>query len=120
VTAVEFGSGETIILEFGQGLWFGDRLNHSLINPNHCRAYGISVCDDPTDPNRDVGTKLTDNYFLSFEMRGTTCYFKSRLPDVEQPEPCRTFQVSDANHWDRTDEIFISAVGRGQNNPVCV
>ena len=33
-TAVELESGETIILEFGQGLWFGDRLHHSLINPN--------------------------------------------------------------------------------------
>ena len=40
-TAVDLDSGETIILEFGQGLWFGDRLNHSLINPNQCRAYGI-------------------------------------------------------------------------------
>jgi len=54
-TAVDMDSGETIILKFGQGLWFGDRLNHSLINPNQCRSYGISVCDDPTDQNRDIG-----------------------------------------------------------------
>jgi len=118
-TAVDLDSGETIILEFGQGLWFGDRLNHSLINPNQCRAYGIQVCDDPTDPNRDIGVELPRNYFLPFTMRGTTCYFKSRSPDVEELESCRTFQVSDANHWDPTDEIFISTVERG-HNPVCV
>jgi len=112
-TAVELDSSETIILEFGQGLWFGDRLNHSLINPNQCRSYGISLCDDPTDPNRDIGMELPDNYFLPFKMRETTCYFKTRSPDVEEFESCRTFQVSDANHWDPTDEISISAIGRG-------
>ena len=41
-TAVDLDSGKTIILEFGQGLWFGDCLSHSLINPNQCRPYGIS------------------------------------------------------------------------------
>ena len=117
--AVELDSGETIILGFGQDLWFGDRQNHSLINPNQCRSYGISLCDDPTDPNRDVGMELPDNYFLPFKLRRTTCYFQSRSPDVEERESCRTFRVSDANHWDSTDEIFISAVRRGQN-PVCL
>jgi len=98
--------GETIILQFGQGLWFGDRLNHSLINPNQCRSCGISVCDDPTDPNRDIGMELPDNYFLPFKMRGTTCYFQSRSPDVEELESCRTFQASDANHRNTTDGIL--------------
>jgi hypothetical protein len=26
--------GETVILYFNQVLWYGDELNHSLINPN--------------------------------------------------------------------------------------
>ena len=51
-------------------------------------------------------------------MRGTTCYFESRSPDIEELESCRTFQVSDANNWNTTDEMFISAVGRGHNS-VC-
>ena len=39
-TAVDLDTGETIILEFGQGLWFEDRMSHSLINPNQCRSFG--------------------------------------------------------------------------------
>ena len=97
-TAVEMDSRETIILEFGQGLCFGDHLNHSLINPNQCRSYGISVCDDPTDQNRDIGMELPENYFLPFRMRGTTCYFESRSPNIEELELCPTFQVYDANN----------------------
>jgi len=119
-TEVELDTGETI-LQIGQGLWFGDRLNHSLINPNKCRSYGFSVCDDPTDPNRDIRIELQANYFLSCRMRGTTYYFQSRSPDVEELESCRTFQVSDEIHWNPTDEIFISTVERGHDSvPVCV
>ena len=41
-------SGETYILVPGIGLWFGTKMPHrSLINPNQCRSYGISFCDDP-------------------------------------------------------------------------
>ena len=54
-TAVTLESGETIILVFGQGLWFGDKMHKSLINPNQCRAFGVGVCDDPTDPYRKLG-----------------------------------------------------------------
>ena len=61
-TAVDLDSGETIILEFGQGLWFGERMEHSLINPNQCRSFGIRVCDDPTDGNRKLGMELSDDY----------------------------------------------------------
>jgi len=43
----------------------------------------------------------------------------SRSPDVEELESCRTFQVSDANYWDPTDEISISTIGRG-DDPVCM
>ncbi len=74
-TAVDLESGETVILEFGQGLWFGKRMEHSLINPNQCRAFGIRVCDDPTDEHRPLGMELSDDYVVPFQMRGTTCNF---------------------------------------------
>jgi hypothetical protein len=47
-------TGDVIILEFPQGLWFGEKMDHSLINPNQCRAFGISLCDDPYDKHRPL------------------------------------------------------------------
>ena len=35
----------TYILEFNEGLWFGNRMDHSLINPNQVRMMGILLCD---------------------------------------------------------------------------
>ena len=118
MTAVEIDSGEKIILEFGQGLWFGERMEHSLVNPNQCRAFGIRVCDDPTDEHRKIDMELSDDYVVPFQMKSTTCYFQSRSPSLWEIETCRTFQVSDPDTWDPTTEIFrVSAVGRG---PMCV
>jgi len=45
----------------------------------------------------------------------------SRSPDVEELESCRTFQVSDANHWDPTDEIGLrSGVECGRRSVIRV
>ena len=56
-------NGRTYILEFNEGLWFGNRMDHSLINPNHLRMTGISLCDDPFDPNRALGIDIESHPF---------------------------------------------------------
>ena len=40
-------TGETIILEGHQHLYFGDKLDHSLWNPNQLRHFGAKVYDCP-------------------------------------------------------------------------
>ena len=87
-TAFDTDEGETLILMIGQGLWFGNRMSHSLINPNQLRHYGIQVCDDPTDPSRQLGISLDDGYFIPMVMNGSTCIFQSRCPTNEELETC--------------------------------
>ena len=55
VTALTLDSGELVILEFGQGLWVGNRMEKSLIKPNQCRKFGIQICDEPNDPHMKLG-----------------------------------------------------------------
>jgi hypothetical protein len=41
-TAIQHpNSGETLILVFNEVLWYGDRMDHSLINPNQLRHFGV-------------------------------------------------------------------------------
>ena len=54
-TAWTIHSGQVYILVFVQGLFFVDRMDRSLINPNQCRSYDILLCDDATDPHRPLG-----------------------------------------------------------------
>ena len=55
VTDLTLDSGEVVILEFGKGLWFGNKMEKSLINPNQCQKFRIKICNDPTDPHRNMG-----------------------------------------------------------------
>ena len=54
VTALTLDSGGVVILYFGQGLWFGNRMEKLPINPNQRQKFGIQICDDPTNPRRKL------------------------------------------------------------------
>ena len=68
VTDLTLGSGEVVILEFGQVLWFGNRIEKSLINPNQFQKFGIKICDDPTNPHRNPGIEASEDLFILMKM----------------------------------------------------
>ena len=76
-------SGETIILEFHQGLWFGTRMENSLINPNQCRAFGIELCDDPFDSHRSLGIRAED-VEIPFKYSKNVVYWDTRAPSIDE------------------------------------
>ena len=117
-TAITLEStGQTLILEFGQGLWFGSRMKHSLINPNQCRSFGIPICDDPTDPYRKIGIgREGDSTFIPLETRGTILYFESFVPSDEDIQNCLRVQMSDPEYWDPSNPTFIKEVTINQVN----
>ena len=93
-------TGETIILEFNQGLWFGNQIPASLINPNQCRHNGISLCDDPFDPYRELGiydpfTKIS----IPLEVTGTTVGLTTRLPTRDEMVYCQRIIMTSENQW---------------------
>ena len=72
-------TGQSFILIFNEVLYFGRDLDHSLINPNQMRHYGIQVFDNPyeRDETRSMGIMLSDTYRLPFHSHGSTIYFNS-------------------------------------------
>ena len=41
--------GTAYLLVFQESLWMGDKLDHTLVNPNQLRAYSVSIQDSPFD-----------------------------------------------------------------------
>ena len=105
-TSYTASTGETIILIFGQGLWFGNRMQKSLINPNQCRSYNIQVCDDPTDPYRDLGFTIDNDTTIPLVMEGSTAMLYTRCPTREEIDTCRKFYLSDPEKWDPMNVTF--------------
>ena len=97
-------SGVTHILIVHEALWFGTALPNSLLNPNQCRAFGISLCDDPTDPFRSLGMRL-DNLFIPFTMSGSTASFTTRAPTKHEIDLCNHIAITE-DLWDPTQVHF--------------
>ena len=53
------------ILIINQALYFGASLDHSLINPNQIKHFGIRVSNNPFDSGRDFGIDHDDQLYLS-------------------------------------------------------
>jgi hypothetical protein len=99
--------GETIILVFHEALCFGDPSNameNSLINPNQCCLFGVSICDDPFDKHRLLGiydpvSKTT----LPFQMFGSTAGDTTCSPKLWEYESCRRIIMCNNAPWDPND-----------------
>ena len=106
-TKVDLENVPTVVLIFGRGLWFEDRMYKSLINPNKCIHYGIPVCDDPTNNYHDLGLSIYDNLFVLMGMDGTTCGFDSRCTTLEEMASCKRITVSHKTGWN-TSTIHLN------------
>ena len=77
-------TGEELILIINQMIWFGNQMPMLLLQTNQCRAYGIDLSDDPTDPNRTLGIRVSEDFFLPFQAKGPTMLFTSRCRTGEE------------------------------------
>jgi hypothetical protein len=78
-------SGVTTILVFHQGLWFGDSIPNSLINPNQCRHLGFEICDDPFDPHQSLGIRDSVGWqTLPLEYQESIIFAETRAPTREE------------------------------------
>jgi hypothetical protein len=107
-------TGETIILEFHQGLWFGNTMEHSLVNPNQCRMNGIDLCDDPFDKHRKL---MIVDHLSGHEIPLTfrSCVVKAitRAPTYDEIEEAknsgRIIEMTSEAPWDPS-KVSIHAV----------
>jgi hypothetical protein len=107
-------SGTSYILIFNEALYFGKGMDHSLINPNQVRNYGVQVHDNPyeTDLDRSMGFVL-DDVLIPFRSVGSTVYFLSRFPTDEELEMYPHVILSSDHGWDPHNLIMPG----GDNEP---
>ena len=122
-------SGRVYILIVNEALYFGSSMDHSLINPNQIRAYGIKVWDNPYDTEREFGIEL-DDFVIPFDTEGSTIHFESHLPSDAELNSCPRIILTSDEEWDpqginmsqkprkwlEENEAFICQVSRDRNN----
>ena len=91
------------ILIIHEALYFGEKLDHSLINPNQIRMNGIPVCDDPFDPSRTLGIEYKSDeqdIRIPFTCEGATVLFRSRFPTDEEMWDCPKIVLTSESTWE--------------------
>jgi hypothetical protein len=71
-TAITTENGETVVLVINKPLYFGNSMDHSLINPNRIQAFGIEVSDNPYDEVHRFGVSHED-WFSPSKQRAQQC-----------------------------------------------
>ena len=90
--------GVPILLVFNEALWMGDRLHHTLINPNQLRSYMVDVQDNPF-AKEDL-TIITDDYIIPLDTQGTTILFDMRSPTEVELQQLPRVVLTSAIDWD--------------------
>jgi hypothetical protein len=94
--------GGTILLVINEALYFGDRMDHSLLCPNQLRGFGLIVNDVPKsyDPNSTHSIILPGQLKLPLQMRGVISYLETRKPTEEELKSCLQYEITSAASWD--------------------
>ena len=98
--------GHTYIILFYQTLYFGDRLQHSLLCPNQIRDAG-NVCEDTPrqfDRRSSHGITLYDSeneeeLFIKLKLDGVISLFDTRKPTKKELQECKYFVATSDKEW---------------------
>ena len=106
-------SGDTFILVFNEALYYGTQLNHSLINPNQVRAYGIPLWDNPNDPARDLTIEVDNSLRIPLQPVGTKLQFRTRVSTTQELRDCEHIQMTSLRPWNPTNIVMVQGMTQG-------
>ena len=81
-------TGQTYILVFHEALYYGNKLDHSLINPNQLGNYGVKVNDNPNNRSNNLVIIANDEVLIQMHTRGTKIQFKTRVLTTQEMNEC--------------------------------
>ena len=97
------GDGITYILLIHKALYYGDKLSHSLINPNQIRNNDVEFWDNPYDRSKSLYIKVHDTLNIPLQLHGTKVFFESRTPTKKELLECMHIDLTSESPWNPTE-----------------
>ncbi|CAJ1962218.1 unnamed protein product [Cylindrotheca closterium] len=108
-------TGSTFILIINEALYYGNKLDHSLFNPNQIRSYGTPLWDNPYDDMHEIGIEATD-LFIPLRSRGTKLLFGTRAPTKKELETCHHIELTSKVPWEPST-VQLGKLSTPRNTP---
>ena len=94
------------LLIFHESLWMGDKLDHTMVNPNQLQAYGVNVQDNPFDAKPLSMT--TDDTSVELYSEGTIICRNTRTPTESELSQLPRLILTSPHDWDPHNVCFPS------------
>jgi hypothetical protein len=104
-------TGETFILVFGQALYMGDSMEHTLICPNQARFNGVVIDDVPRhlSPNKSSTHSIffpNENVQIPLCLNGVISCFPTCFPTDKEIQDCKWLIVTNDLPWEPSSDHF--------------
>ena len=106
--------GTAYLLIFHESLWMGNKLDHTLVNPNQLRAYGVSVQDNPFDTKPLSIT--TNDASVKLYSEGTIICGDTRTPTESELSQLPWLILTSLHDLDPHNICFPSCSGPSSDN----
>ena len=93
-------TGQGYILIFNEAIWMGDHMDHTLLNPNQLRHYGVRVQDDPTSPYPLSIVTEKNEFGMELSMDGTIVYVETHAPSERDLKEFPHIELTSPHSWD--------------------
>ena len=90
-------NGESILLIVHEGLYFGQTLDHSLLNPNQIRQFGNTYQDNPYS-SEPLGITIND-ITIPLTTDGTKILFHTRCPTDHEIRTLPSREITNDSEW---------------------
>ena len=94
---------ETYILIFNESLYYGTKLDHTLLNPNQIRHNGVDFWDNPYNKEERLSIQVDGGPIIPLEFHGTKLQFESRVPTKQELEECEHVEVTSDLIWEPSE-----------------
>ncbi|KAI2503235.1 Reverse transcriptase (RNA-dependent DNA polymerase) [Fragilaria crotonensis] len=91
-------SGQTYILVVNEGLWFGDKLQNTLLNPNQLRYSGVNVADNPFNTAEPISITHED-LTIPLSISGTIIFLETATPTQSELDHCPHIHLTCDSDW---------------------
>ena len=99
-------TSQTYVLIFNEGLWMGDKMDSTLVNPNQLRHYGVTVQDNPYCAEPMYIQSSDEAFLLPLQSQGTVIFATTRTPTSRELEECPRIVLSSERPWDPQSVVF--------------
>ena len=114
-TTYHHPNGESFIIIINEALYYGNKLDHSLINPNQVRHNGVGFWDNPYDYEHNLEIEVYEkDVTIPMHYDGTKLAFESVTPTEEELNVLPHIVLTSSTQWNPGEVVL----GKVQSGPI--